>query len=220
RHWRDPQRGSIPIGWPVALILQQAAPALWNYYVFTASTNDEFLAGPSGLAYNYPSKWPRTRLAAYLEQTGRAMQQMHLNVLEVLESNFWWHPLLIYRALKSGAGMALVNKQLQQRLARELQATGLQGILSGGGLAQGRCAYCGDVPILQNVGLASSVGQTLAMIRQATSKRRPDFLNVYVLAWRMGPTELHQVVCELGSAYEIVTPGTVVQMVRARAQNG
>ncbi len=215
RHWRDPQRGSIPIGWPMALILPQAAPTLWNYYRSTASANDEFLAGPSGLAYSYPSKWPRARLSAYLEQTGRAMQQMQIDVLEVLESNFWLHPRLIYRALKTGAGMALVNPQLQQRFARELQGWDVQGILSGGGQAQGRWRFCDGVPILQNVGMASSIKQTVALIRRATSKGRPDFLNVYVLAWQMGPTELQQVARELGSAYEIVTPGTLVQMVKA-----
>lgn len=215
RHWRDPQRGSIPIGWPMALVLRQAAPALWNYYRSTASVNDEFLAGPSGLAYSYPSKWPRARLTSYLEQTGRAMQQMHMTALEILESNFWLHPRLIYRALTSGAGMALVNRRLQRRFARELQAFGLQGILSGGGQARGGWRDCGGVPILQNVGIASSVEQTLALIRRATSRRRPAFLNVYVLAWQMGPTELSQVARNLGSAYEIVTPGTLLKMVKA-----
>lgn len=215
RHWRDPRRGSIPIGWPMALILRQAAPALWNYYCSTASVNDEFLAGPSGLAYSYPSKWPRARLTPYLEQTGRAMQQMHMTSLEILESNFWLHPRLIYRALTSGAGMALVNRRLQRRFARELQAFGLQGILSGGGQARGGWRDCDGVPILQNVGIASSVEQTLALIRRATSRRRLAFLNVYVLAWQMGPTELSQVARELGSAYEIVTPGTLLKMVKA-----
>ncbi|MEO9028849.1 MAG: GxGYxYP domain-containing protein, partial [Ktedonobacteraceae bacterium] len=190
RHWHDPQRGMIPIGWPMALTLRQAAPAMWDYYTRTASTNDEFMAGPSGLGYSYPSQWPRPKLAEYLAQTGQAMQDMHMILLEVLDSNFFFHPFLIYRAIKQGSAMILHNKRDQQRLVRELQASGLQGILSGGGLARTSWRYSGSIPILHNVGIANSVSQAVALIRRATKERCPAFLNVYVLAWRMGPTEL------------------------------
>ena len=212
RHWQHAQRGSIPLGWPVALILPQAAPALWDYYQRTASVNDEFIAAPSGLGYCYPSKWPRARLADYLRQTGQSMQEMHLDLLEVLESNFWSSPRLMHRALTSGAGMALVDPRLQRRLASELSAFGLRGILSGGGQTRGSCTYHEHVPVLQNVGIASSIEQTLNLVRRATSKRRPDFLNVYVLAWKMGPGELQEVAQRLGNAYEIVTPGTLLRL--------
>jgi hypothetical protein len=212
RIWRDPQRGTIPIGWPMALILEQAAPAMWHYYTRTASENDEFLAGPSGLAYSYPSKWPRSKLTSYLRQTGQAMQRMHLNVLEILDSNFWLHPFLIHRAIKKGSGMVLINKQLQYCFAHELQPFGLKGILSGAGLDQASWSESENIPIVQNVGVVSSINQAVTMIRQATNAQRPYFINVYVLAWQMGPAELKEVAKQLGSDYEIVTPGTLVSM--------
>lgn len=214
QHWRDPQRGSIPIGWPMAPMLSQAAPAMWDYYVRTASANDEFLAGPSGLGYCYPSKWPRQQLAAYLIQTGQAMQRMQLRLLEVLDSNFWLHPFLMYRAIKQGSAMIVQPKKVQQRLAHELQAFGLQGIFSGGGLARAYWRHYEDIPIVHNVGIANSVSQALALIRQAPPQRRPAFLNVYVLAWRMGPSELRKVAQELGSEYEIVLPSTLLNLLQ------
>jgi len=210
--WRDPQRGTIPIGWPMAVILEQAAPAMWNYYVDTASANDEFIAAPSGLAYSYPSKWPQSKLASYLQQTGQAMQRMHLSLLEILDSNFWLHPLLMFRTMTKGSAMVLIDKKLQQYFARDLQAYGLKGILSGGGLNQASWSYSGTVPIFQNVGMASSINQAVTMIRRATKDQCPYFINVYVLAWQMGPAELKEVAKELGSDYEIVTPGTLVRM--------
>lgn len=215
RHWRDPQRGTVPIGWPMALTLPQAAPAMWDYYVRTASTNDEFMAGPSGLGYIYPSKWPRHKLAAYLAQTGQAMQAMQIRLLEVLDSNFFAHPLLMYRSMKQGSAMIVHNIKVQQHLADELQAFGLQGIFSGGGLAQTRWRYHGSTPMLHNVGIANSVSQAVRLIRQATPERRPAFLNVYVLAWSMGPSELQQVAQELGSTYEIVLPSTLLRLMAA-----
>lgn len=220
RHWRDPERGSIPIGWPMALSLQQAAPAMWAYYVRTASANDEFVAGPSGLGYSYLSKWPRHKLSGYLTQTGRAMQNMRISVLEILDSNFWGRPFLIYRAIKMGAGMILSQKQIQRCLAHELQGFGLKGVLNGGGLAQASWRYSGATPILENIGIASSVKQAVALIRRATPAQRPYFLNVYVLAWRMGPAELKEVAQELGSEYEIVTPGTLLRLMEGGADRG
>ncbi|MGH2510327.1 MAG: hypothetical protein ACRDHZ_23375, partial [Ktedonobacteraceae bacterium] len=214
RHWHDPQRGTIPIGWPMPLILPQAAPALWDYYGRTASANDEFIAAPSGLGYMYPSKWPRHQLAAYLAQTGQAMQAMHLSLLEVLDSNFFGHPLLMYRAIKQGSAMIVHHKHVQQRLVDGLQAYGLQGILSGGGLAQARWRDHSSVPMLHNVGIANSVSQAVTLIHQATNRRRPAFLNVYALAWRMGPTDLKAVVQELGSEYEVVLPSTLLSLMK------
>ena len=108
--------------------------------------------------------------------------------------------------------MVLINKNLQQYFARELQAYGLKGILSGGGLKQASWSYSGTAPIFQNVGMASSISQAVTMIRRATKDQRSYFINVYVLAWQMGPTELKEVAKELGSDYEIVTPGTLLRM--------
>src|SRR5947208_6885184 len=57
--WRDPVRGSIPIGWTISPSLVQTAPSLAAYYMGTASPNDELIAGPSGAGYMYPSDWPQ-----------------------------------------------------------------------------------------------------------------------------------------------------------------
>lgn len=51
-------------------------------------------------------------------------------------------------------------------------------------------------------GAASSMGQ------------RPLFLNVYIMAWSMTPADIKQVVQQLGSGYEVVTPGTLLAMIR------
>jgi len=59
--WRDPQRGTIPIGWPHgrhpgAKQRQQCGTT----YLDTASANDEFYRrGPVVWPYSYPSKWPQ-----------------------------------------------------------------------------------------------------------------------------------------------------------------
>lgn len=214
RLWQDPNRGTLPIGWPISAALLEAAPALLDYYVRSATFADEFLAGPSGVGYMYPSGWPDAQLSAFFQHTGRLMQSMNLTTLEVLDSNFTQDVSLALRALLQGSGMALIDKKLQQRYAEELKPAGIQGILSGAGQKNVSWNTFSGVPIYQNLGIISSIDQALSMIKEAVDdyKGKPVFLNLYVLAWNMTPSDLQQVVTKLGPGYEFVTPGTLLKM--------
>ena len=50
--------------------------------------------------------------------------------------------------------------------------------------------------------------QTVRLIKYMalTHKQRPLFLNVYMLAWSITPSDLKRVVEQLGDGYEIVLP--------------
>lgn len=202
--WQDTARGSIPIGWTTSLVLLQAAPAMAAYYAHTATPGDELLAGPSGAGYIYPSRWPAGQLSAFLQLTGQLMQSMHLSVLEVLDTANG----------QSGSGMALTDPALQQHFVQALLPFGLRGILSGAGQSGPSHTVFSGVPVYQNLGLIDSTNKAVALIRNAASsnRQRPLFLNSYVLAWKMGPSDLKQVMQQLGSEYEVVTPGTLLTM--------
>lgn len=49
--WEDTKRGNITINWTVSPGLTDLGPGLYNYYNRTASPNDCFSSGPSGLGY-------------------------------------------------------------------------------------------------------------------------------------------------------------------------
>jgi GxGYxYP putative glycoside hydrolase C-terminal domain/GxGYxY sequence motif in domain of unknown function N-terminal len=210
--WRQPERGLLPLGWPMSLVMMQAAPEMLAYYQRTASPNDEFIAAPSGVAYSYPSKWPYEELDLYLRHTGKLMQQMNMQALAVLDSNYWLHPILIYRAFTTGSGLLLREQALQRQFAHTLQQFGVRGVLSGGGLTHVSWRHHAGVPIYHNLGTARDAAEAVRMIKRATPATRPHFINLYVLAWQIGPTQLQQVVAQLGSEYEIVTPGTLLAM--------
>ena len=142
------------------------------------------------------------------------MKNMNLTVLEVLESNFWQDIGLSLRAIFKGSGMALIDKKVQQLYVDKLKSAGVQGIVSGGGQKNVSWNMFSGVPVYQNLGIASSVDEALAMIREGAEdyRGRPIFLNLYVLAWKMTPTDLKQVVEKLGTGYEVVTPGKLLSM--------
>ena len=192
--WKDPVRGSIPIGWTISPSLVQTAPSLAAYYMSTASPNDELIAGPSGAGYMFPSDWPQAQLPAFLKFTGEFMQAMKLNVIQVLDS---------------GSGQAFVNPGLQTAYVDVLAPFGVKGILSGSGQTQSSWIKVSGVPVLQNLGLADSVSKAVNLVKGASAQ----YLNVYVMAWTMTPSDLKQVVQQLGNAYEIVKPSRLLEMI-------
>ena len=191
--WKDPARGTLPIGWTISPSLVQTAPSLATYYMSTMSTNDELIAVPSGVGYMYPSEWPQAQLPAFLNVTGQTMQTMKLALIEVLDS---------------GSGQAFVNPALQTTYVDVLAPFGVKGILSGSSQSQSSWKKISGVPVLQNLGLGDSVSKTVSLIQNASAK----YLNVYIMAWSMTPTNLQQVVQQLGNQYQIVKPSVLLEM--------
>jgi hypothetical protein len=208
--WRDPARGRLPLGWTIGPALLEAAPALARYYWETASPLDEFIAGPSGAAYIFPSRWPVSALPSFLEHSRRLMTEMGLSLLEVLDAS---------RAQQLGlpipGAMRFRDRQRQAAFVAALQPAGLRGIFSGAGAFYNGYSLCDGLPIYHNLGLASSVPQLLALIRATAARRRqrPLFLNVYVMAWSMTPSDLLRALEELGDTYRPVTPGQLLQLI-------
>lgn len=56
-HWDSPARGSIPLGWSTTPTLALLAPAVWDFYVETASPRDE-LVPVIGRAYGAADRLP------------------------------------------------------------------------------------------------------------------------------------------------------------------
>ncbi len=212
--WRDYARGSLSIGWTISPVLMQAAPTMVGYYFSTATPHDEFIAGPSGAGYMFPSHWPSEHLPAFLQRTGQLMQAMNLTTLEVLDTNFWESAGLPFLPNIRRTGMAFTDEGVQQRFVQVLVPFGLRGLFSGAGLNKVAWKKIDGVPFYQNLGLADSVAKTMQLIRNAAAahSQRPLFLNVYILAWSMTPSDLKQVVEQLGPDYQIVLPSTLVAL--------
>ena len=212
--WDDPAHGSIPTGWTISPVLVQDIPVLASYYVQNATPNDELIAGPSGAGYMFPSQWPAERLPGFLQLTGRLMQTMGLNILELLDADIFERNGIPYVSGLINIGKAIIDDELLSQIVHGLTSFGLKGILNGEGIAQASWSVNNGTPIYRNMGFASSVDQTVSLIRNAATARseRPLFLSVYVSVWDMTPTMLKQVVQQLGSDYTIVTPGVLLSM--------
>ncbi|HET8852550.1 MAG TPA: hypothetical protein VFN02_08485, partial [Ktedonobacteraceae bacterium] len=171
---------------------------------------------PSGAGYMFPSRWPAEALPAFLQRTGQLMQNWQLMHLEILDTNFLQRVGLSIIAFLGRKGMTFIDENLQQQFAQALRPFGVRGLLSGAGLCKPAWTLSAEqVPVYHNLGLAYSIKKAVSLIQDAASARekRPFFLNVYILAWKMTPSDLKLVVEQLGNDYEIVTPGTLLAMI-------
>jgi hypothetical protein len=211
--WLDPARERIPLGWTVAPAIAQAAPVIAAYYTRSATDNSELIAGPSGAGYMYPSRWPHERLPAFLEQSGKLMQSMNLSLLEALDGG-----IAQIMGVARGRLQAFSSPSLQRTYVQALKPYGLRGILSGSGGKRPSWSVVDGVPIYQNLGLAQSIEDIKQLVKRAaaSTKQPPLFLNIYVEAWRVTPTQIEQVIKSLGSGYTVVTPGELLALI-ARA---
>lgn len=216
RLWHDSTRGSVPIGWTISPALLEAAPAMAQYYIDSATPNDELIAGPSGAAYMFPSHWPVASLAQFLQRTGKLMQLMGLKIVAALDTDFLYSTRLPLLSKVSLTGMAFTHRARQQDFVHALVPYGVQGILSGAGFLLNTTAswHMGaGLPVYRNLGLADSVERAVKLIKSAAANaKRPHFLNIYCLAWTMGPSDIKQVTEQLGDDYEVVLPRTLLAM--------
>jgi hypothetical protein len=135
-----------------------------------------------------------------------------LEILPVLESEI---PGLRGSQLFSSA-------TLQTQFTQALAVAGVNGILSGAGVKVPGLTYSSDVPVYYNLGLADSVQSTVNLVKSASLllKQRPLFLNIYLLAWKMGPSDIKQVIQQLGGGYVVVKPGTLLRMIKQEHAKG
>ncbi|WP_376796095.1 GxGYxYP domain-containing protein [Thermogemmatispora sp.] len=214
--WRDPARGRLPLGWTIAPALVEAAPALAAYYLETASPQDELIAGPSGAAYIFPSRWPSAELPAFLEHSQRLLSAMGLSLLQVLDGG-WCQRL----GLPLPTSMRMYNVERQRAFIEALQPSGLRGLLTGAGGLTLNYKKIHGLPVYHNLGLVSSASQLVQVVKgmQTLHRARPLFLQLYVLAWRLTPSILLEALQALDETVYPVTPGQLLQLL-ARGGEG
>lgn len=79
--WLMESRGAVPMSWGMQPYVAAFAPALWEYFVRTASPNDSFFCGPSGAGYIHPNAM--SDLDRYIRHTRRWMDATGVRGLEM-----------------------------------------------------------------------------------------------------------------------------------------
>jgi hypothetical protein len=168
------------------------------------------------MGYMYPACWPKNQLELYLHQTGDLMQTLGMTSLNILDVDPVYRTGLPWLAAFSWRGMRLTNPSIQHQFAQVLSNYGVRGMLNGAGFTglPGHWKNLDHFPLYNNLGFTETVEQTVRLIKlaQRLYRKRPLFLNVYLIAWKMTPTLVQQVIRQLGAEYEYVLPSTLLSL--------
>jgi hypothetical protein len=201
--WGDPGRGSVPINWTTSPLLVDAAPAMLHYYESTATSNDLFMAGPSGAGYINPTPWPDATFPTFTRQTATYMKAAGLNTVYVLNR-------------VDGVDVPLSTSEAQGYI-NEVKP---KGIMIHWANYTETTVLNGTTPqsVIRGTGNVAEVKTAIADASAKWKKKSPLFLSIGILAFNMKPSDLAQIASSLGSDYRVVRADQFFDL--ARQANG
>jgi len=78
------KRGAVPMGWTLSPALPFLAPSALESFIAGLSSSDEFIAGPSGIGYMFPTTWDPQSLGDFANLTFRGMKASGMRLINVL----------------------------------------------------------------------------------------------------------------------------------------
>ena len=196
--WDDKNRGEIPINWTVSPGLVDIGPGLLNYYYSTASPNDFFASGPSGLGYALiydalNKKWYMTNpshIDAYTKFTQKYIEKGGFRVITIWDE---------------------INEQQMEAYAtncRYLYGLTLEDWERSNPLKtfqkQNRLAIIPNYPCY--AGNIDAIYKKWEKQISAFDGSKPLFLTAQGVSWRMGPNDI----AELKTKLEKLSPGNII----------
>jgi GxGYxYP putative glycoside hydrolase C-terminal domain len=82
---RGPGRGSFDVGYGITPSTVDLAPGPLRWYFDNALPNEDFIAGPSGQGYTFPSRMPPADLDRYVRRLNDYLGKADLGITEILE---------------------------------------------------------------------------------------------------------------------------------------
>jgi len=198
--WNSPDRGSVPLGWTLPPSMVDCAPALLNWLYSTATTNDCFVSGPSGLGYTYPNLWTNQNyLNAFVSKTNDYCNRAGFRVVTV-----WGNGVNGATSTNTGNTFANYAPSLLGLTAQNdggvwtIYNNTLPSLAFSGG-------YCSQMSQIQSSVINGS---------QGFNGTAPRFIAVQAVAWNITPTDIKNYVNTLNSNYVVVRPDIFFQLYR------
>jgi hypothetical protein len=197
--WDKAGRGSIPINWTVSPGLPDIGPGLLNYYYKTATPNDFFASGPSGLGYalvydahNY--RWNNTGrelFDPYTDFTGQYLEKSGLRLITI------WDQVDRAQMASYAENCRYLYGLTQQDWERQKGKIPTE-------IASGKLAVVPNLPCY-----ASGVDVIQRFWEQPIREfdgTAPLFLSAQGESWKMGPDNI----AGLRASLEAISPGNIV----------
>jgi GxGYxYP putative glycoside hydrolase C-terminal domain len=73
--WLDPARGKLPMNWAINPVYAKLFPALFEYFMDTATPLDHFVCGPTGAGYVHPDRMSASDLRDFVAFTAQTFRE-------------------------------------------------------------------------------------------------------------------------------------------------
>jgi hypothetical protein len=203
--WDNPSRGSVPINWTVSPLLLDAAPAIFDHYVRTATPSDLLMTGPSGAGYAYPASWPNATFRKFTRQTGTYMRHAGITTIDILNS-------------PNGIRQPLSDTEATDYV-RDVQPKGI--MLNYNFFPECRTdnTFIHGTPIATGCIVSSSStvqGEAEFDISQQAARcsAGPCFISIEFTAWNATPADVKAVAKTLSSRYVVVRADQYFDLLR------
>ncbi len=196
QNWDDPNRGTVPIGITLEPAMFKFFPTCLDYYYNSATTNEYFLAGPSGAGYCYVDLNPV--FPSYLNITKHAMDRADMHQAWLLNG---YEPFQLQYS----------DEVIRAYASENCNFTGLY--LNYHDYPAELNYVVNDVPVFQSVFVERPnelVGK-LQSIRLA-SPNTPVFVFVGYWAWDFSFTALKNAADQLGSDFVFLRPDQFAEL--------
>ncbi|GIV17121.1 MAG: hypothetical protein KatS3mg022_2556 [Armatimonadota bacterium] len=206
--WRDPLRGTIPIGWTISPAAGWLIPAVVDYYYGTSTSQDYWLTAVSGLGYTYPDQFGKRYRDSekvytdFLNLTRLAMAPMDLHIA-------WIMGITDPKRIAQYADIVQVQALFPdygKRVTRYEDATYLTSR---------------NVPVFhavlswrENASPEEQVALWEQQVRAMTPAHRPAFLHLFLWNWGTSLPMLRDLLQRLGDEYMAVRPDHLAALYR------
>jgi hypothetical protein len=211
--YASPRRGGFPIGWTLPPTISSLAGPVVSAIYAAATPNDEFVAGPSGYGYAFPSLIPQKQV--FGTQTQQAMARLGLHNVLVLDTS----------------GATGFSHAALDPLTADANVSGVFFTAFNGRNQppQGTVLWSNSKPVIPTVTLyrpTSDPNKTIAnqtagylnsLSTDATSPA--GYTVVYVDFWSVSMTDLSQIISRLGPNVSVVRPDVLTAMAEANIRH-
>ncbi len=203
QYYRNADRGSFSVGYGVNPSLVDLAPAALRWYYENARSGkakDQFIAGPSGSGYVFPSRMTSNDLDRFVGTLNTYMGAADLRIAEILDDQ------------KSFGRTDLWSKYLSQ--------PNIDALFYLGTDAHGQIAWVNGKPVIgQRDTLWGGITDESTLIREINSRpASPTTADGYTLVlvhcWTKSLSDIKTVVDGLGSNVEVVAPQEFVSLIQ------
>ncbi len=222
--WKDSKRGKLPINYALGPTTMELFPPILEWYFENATTNDYFYMGLSGACYTAPYREfmtltpdPAGAWEEYLNLTQKYMHRLKLSEIS-LYTDAW---KIYSRPGNDEITLKFVNNleglnSLILGLGRDDEITkkGPNYFLGGNNVLISHIATRWDPG---NIGRNKKNNHWLIEeIRKNTPSHRPAFLHIHPLSWSYYPSDMLEILNELGPLYEALTIPQFIELYKMK----